>query len=47
MIAEKIEVARGPEIADRAPDNSWSEGAQVKPKAPRIRFLLQNLGRRI
>lgn len=36
MIAQKIEVARGTEMADRAPENSWSEGAQVTKRGSRL-----------
>ena len=36
MIAEKLEAARGAEMADRVPENTWSEGTQVSKRASRL-----------
>ena len=36
MIAEKLEAARGTEMADRMPEKTWSEGAQVNKRGSRL-----------
>ena len=36
MIAEKLEAARGAEMADRMPEKTWSEGAQVSKRGSRV-----------
>lgn len=36
MIAEKLEAARGAEMADREPGKTWSEGAQVSKRGSRV-----------
>jgi transposase len=36
MIAEKLEAARGAEMADREPGKTWSEGAQVSKRGSSV-----------
>lgn len=36
MIAEKLEAARGTEMADRMPENTWSKGAHVNKRGSRL-----------